>query len=379
MASANFGAANFNIPQPLQTGDEGSANTAAEPTTASSSAGSASAAHDTKVFGNLEGRDPDLLFAGEKIMINGKQVTVADGDTLSSLAAKHGTTVEKLIAENKMDASLLGKNGPNGAYFTPGGPQPAPGGSETPRPNALAPQGPDGTYTKEQVPALRAEVERLQKEGTLAPKKATDLMDLLKKIEDGDTLSASEATKLTGLMKDLKAAQANSTSAAGSTTGSANNGSPGTAGPGSPIDPSGAPTNSGASTPANQGSGQGDGLWSSLLARDPGMNADDGVLKSEDEIRYQIFGGEITPARAELLLARIDRERSNPNSVFSSDQLDHLAKIIAAAPAPKGDGGMGLSAVEKYAINMLGKQQNAVNNRIALNGDDQSTGSASLA
>jgi LysM repeat protein len=111
-------------------------------------AGSAtSGSHDTKVFGNLEGRDPDLLFAGEKIMINGKQVTVADGDTLSSLAAKHGTTVEKLISENKMDASLLGKNGPSGAYFTPGGPQPANGGSTTPPPNATTNTAPVSNTT----------------------------------------------------------------------------------------------------------------------------------------------------------------------------------------------------------------------------------------
>jgi LysM domain len=124
-------------PAPLPSNDVGgsSAQSSSTPPGQPSTGGS----RDTKVFGNLEGRDPDLLFAGEKIMINGKEVTVADGDTLSSLAAKHGTTVEKLISENKMDASLNGKNGPNGAWFTPGGPQPANGGSTTPPPNATAP------------------------------------------------------------------------------------------------------------------------------------------------------------------------------------------------------------------------------------------------
>jgi hypothetical protein len=120
---------------PAPTHDEGSPNTSGNPSNSPTSSNTGSA-NDTKVFGNLEGRDPDLLFAGEKIMINGREVTVADGDTLSSLAAKHGSTVEKLIAENKMDASLNGKNGPNGAYFTPGGPQPANGGSTTPPLNA---------------------------------------------------------------------------------------------------------------------------------------------------------------------------------------------------------------------------------------------------
>jgi hypothetical protein len=114
-------------------GGDDDTGSSASPTSPSQPAG---AGHDTKIFGNLEGRDPDLLFAGEKIMIGGKQVTVADGDTLSSLAAKHDIAVEKLISENKMGASLAGKNGPGGAYFTPGGPQPAPGGSQTQPPNS---------------------------------------------------------------------------------------------------------------------------------------------------------------------------------------------------------------------------------------------------
>jgi LysM repeat protein len=114
--------------------DTTTSDPAATTPTSPNTGGATGSGRDTKVFGNLEGRDPDLLFAGEKIMINGKEVTVAEGDTLSSLAAKHGTTVDALIKENKMDASLLGKNGPNGAYFTPGGPQPANGGSTTPPP-----------------------------------------------------------------------------------------------------------------------------------------------------------------------------------------------------------------------------------------------------
>jgi LysM repeat protein len=342
------------------TSEESQPSTGSGSTPPTTTGGPASSGHDTKVFGNLEGRDPDLLFAGEKIMINGKQVTVADGDTLSSLAAKHGTTVEKLIAENKMDASLLGQNGPNGAYFTPGGPQPAPGGVQNPPTNALAPAGANGTYTKEQVPALRAEVERLQKEGALAPDKATDLLGLLTKIENGDTLSASDATKLTSLMKDLKTAQANSTSAAGSTTGSANNGSPGTtgsgstnntspssAGPGSPPNQStGGPTGS---TPPNQSSGQNSGLWSSLLARDPQMTMDDPKLDKPFEKDTGLVGGLITASRVESLLGRIELERQNPNSIFSSEQLDRLVEIIKQSSA--GDGGQGLDPVEKYAFN----------------------------
>lgn len=164
----------------------------------------------TKVFGNLQGRDPDLLFAGEKITINGKQVTVADGQTLSSLAAQHGTTVEKLIGENKMDASLLGQNGPNGAYFTPGGPTPGPGDSVAPRPNQFAP-GPDGKYSKEQAAELTKLVQQLDKDGKLADNKATEVVGLLNKVTSG-TITDAETAQLTKLLKDVKAAQAGGTS-----------------------------------------------------------------------------------------------------------------------------------------------------------------------
>jgi LysM repeat protein len=137
---ANIGSMQAPPPDASQLGNQGSGQgeptSSGSPSSAGAGAPSGAAGHDIKIFGNLEGRDPDLLFAGEKIMINGKAVTVADGDTLSSLAAKYGTTVDKLISENKMDASLNGKNGPNGAWFTPGGPQPANGGSTTPPPNA---------------------------------------------------------------------------------------------------------------------------------------------------------------------------------------------------------------------------------------------------
>ena len=82
------------------------------------------------------------------------------------------------------------------------------------------------------------------------------------------------------------------------------------------------------------------------------MNADDSVLRTEGEKTSGLFGGAITEERSRLLLDRIDRERQNPNSVFTSAQLDRLAQIIA--DAPKGDMGMKLSAEEKYAINRLG-------------------------
>jgi hypothetical protein len=182
----------------------------------SSPTGGTTGSGGTKVFGNLQGRDPDLLFAGEKIMINGKEVTVADGQTLSSMAAQHGTTVEKLIAENKMDASLLGRNGPNGAYFTPGGPTPGPGDAVAPRPNQFAP-GPDGKYSKEQAAELAKVVQQLQKDGKLTESKATDILGLLNKVTSG-TITDAETAQLTKLLKDAKAAQDGGTSTPGTGT-----------------------------------------------------------------------------------------------------------------------------------------------------------------
>jgi murein DD-endopeptidase MepM/ murein hydrolase activator NlpD len=274
----------------------------------------------TRVFGNLQGRDPDLIYADEKIMINGKEVTVQSGDTLSSLAAKHGTTVDKLIAENKMDASLLGKNGPNGAYYTPGGLQPAPGGSKTPPVDALAPQGPNGTYTKEQVPALRAEVERLQKEGKLEPTKATELLGLLQKVENGETLSASDATKLTGLMKDLKAAQGNSTPAEESTGGT-------------PLNESTEPKGSGNVLSA---------------PRDPALEQRiNGKLNKPDEIKYRILGGELDSKRVAKLIEQLDVKK-NTGGLSEAEQSE-VRRILNEAPG-KGEG-MGLTAAEKYLVN----------------------------
>jgi hypothetical protein len=99
-------------------------------------AGSAGSSRDTKVFNNLNGRDPDLLFEGETVKLpNGQTVVVEAGETLSSIAAAHGTTVDQLIKANGMDGSLRGRNGPNGAWFTPGGPTPQPGGSVALPPN----------------------------------------------------------------------------------------------------------------------------------------------------------------------------------------------------------------------------------------------------
>jgi LysM repeat protein len=56
----------------------------------------------------LQGRDPDLIYVGEKIKLpNGNPYTVQVGDTLSGIARDHGVTLTKLIELNGFNAQLL--------------------------------------------------------------------------------------------------------------------------------------------------------------------------------------------------------------------------------------------------------------------------------
>jgi LysM domain len=96
----------------------------------------------TNVYNNLENRDPDLIHVGEtvKVEVNGKIINhvVKDGETLSSIAAKYGVTVNAVIATNHMKASLLGK-GKDGQYFSVGPMQPSPGTMQANPPTAVTP------------------------------------------------------------------------------------------------------------------------------------------------------------------------------------------------------------------------------------------------
>jgi hypothetical protein len=174
----------------------------------------------TRVWNDFKGRDPDLVYAGETATVDGKSYTFKAGDTLADAAKALGMDTKALAEKLGMDMSLWGQNGPNGAWFTDG-PVPTPGGTKAAAPDVLAPSGTDGTYTKEQVPAIRAEVERLQKESKLPQDTATKVLGLLQKLEKDGQLSASDAAELTGLLKDVKAAQGNGTAPGTDGTGSA--------------------------------------------------------------------------------------------------------------------------------------------------------------
>jgi hypothetical protein len=163
----------------------------------------AALAGGTHTFNNLAGRDPDLLYAGEtvKIEVNGKIINhvVKSGETLSSIAAANGVTVDALIKTNGMDAKLLGKNSA-GDYFISGGPQPAPGGHLNPPKEAVPP-----LPTSAELETLRSNVQQLDGRG-LKPGEAAEMLKLIDKaIEGKEKLTGAEIVKLGEYAKTVDA------------------------------------------------------------------------------------------------------------------------------------------------------------------------------
>ncbi len=107
----------------------------------------------TQTTSTLQGRDPDLIHAGEKIKLpDGSTYTVKDGDTLSGIAKAHGASLASLIKLNGFNEQLLDeyKDGklikahhvgdpmpttPGGAAAVPGTPQVSPTASTTTTPD----------------------------------------------------------------------------------------------------------------------------------------------------------------------------------------------------------------------------------------------------
>jgi hypothetical protein len=135
-----MGMADFTLPAPPpEIRPDPGTNTSEPSATAPSNSTSS-----TAPAGALQGRDPDLIFAGEKIMVNGKAYTVKDGDTLTSIAAANGTTVKALINENSMNEALLGPDA-QGQYFSTTSAQPPNGGATAQPPNATNNTAPSST------------------------------------------------------------------------------------------------------------------------------------------------------------------------------------------------------------------------------------------
>jgi murein DD-endopeptidase MepM/ murein hydrolase activator NlpD len=175
-----------------------------------SQAGSGNGRAGTAIPSKPEGRDPDYLIAGETILVNGKEYVVQQGDTLSSIAAKHGTTWQAIAKENKMDMSLAGQNGPNGAWFvTNGGPTMPPGSATTqpPTDDPYKAKGPNGEYTQAQAKPLLDKVDQLEKAGAISPERAAALKAMLNELGSGK-LSKEDQKELSSQMQALREVEA---------------------------------------------------------------------------------------------------------------------------------------------------------------------------
>ena len=198
----------------------GSGDRSGDPSPGNGNATGSSNGSGTRTWNNFNGRDPDLIYAGETIKLpDGTTHVVQAGETLSSIAAKYGVSVDQLIEKNGFDRALLGKD-PQGRYFDPGnGPQPSPGGSVAPPPDAsLFSPGADGKYTKDQATDLAKTVQDLKAKGKLDDAVADEVLGLLDKVVKG-TITADETAKLTKLLEQVKQAQGGSSTTAGSSAG----------------------------------------------------------------------------------------------------------------------------------------------------------------
>jgi hypothetical protein len=127
------------------------------------------------------GGDPDLIIAGQWIKLaDGSAYQVKQGDTLSSIARRTNTTVDKLIEVNGMNRGLL-----DGNPFT-NGPQ-TPPGSTVIKPTSTPASTPTSASTTPYVntAAARAELKELEGNGKIDPQVAAEAGQRLDRIDNG--------------------------------------------------------------------------------------------------------------------------------------------------------------------------------------------------
>jgi LysM repeat protein len=207
------------VPEPEQASPPES--TSPEPSAPSTPPGSAPASSQgaTRVFNNLEGRDPDYLMVGEtvRIEVNGQVKThvVKAGETLTSIGGDYGVSVQALIKTNKMDAKLLGTNSQGQYFSTSGGPQPSPGGIVQ-APSGASPTSPNQPATPTQPtaptaqPRPKTELETLLENidavaDQMTPEHANEMRALVKKAMGTEPLTQAEKEKLEEYEHDVKA------------------------------------------------------------------------------------------------------------------------------------------------------------------------------
>lgn len=170
-----------NLPAPMPRignggGDDSGDNNSVAPTGTNDGNGSTPA--------DANGGDPDLIITGQWIRLaDGSAYQVQQGDTLTSIARRTGTTVDKLIEVNGMNRGLLDGNPfTNGPQTPPGSTVVKPGAtSSTPTAGTVPTSGP----LEVDVNAARAELDRLMRDSKISEATYTQATQRLDRIDQG--------------------------------------------------------------------------------------------------------------------------------------------------------------------------------------------------
>jgi LysM repeat protein len=185
----------------------------------------------------MENRDPDFLRAGETVRIDANTThVVKPGETLSSIAAHYGVSVDSLIKVNGMDASKLGKDPATGLYFAAGAgggggggsvptasgtPNVAPTGNTNGTPDAGGDPPPDASDPRTDPPvttapaapsdtadvqiAVRWLMSHAESVG-YDTKEGEELQGLISRINSGETLGAEDLARYEELAGEARSA-----------------------------------------------------------------------------------------------------------------------------------------------------------------------------
>lgn len=164
----------------------------------------------TRTWNSFKGRDPDLVYAGETVTVDGKSYTFKAGDTLADAAKGLGMDTKALAEKLGMNMSLWGKNG-NDDYFA-AGPQPTPGDNQAGAPTnangrrfeAPAPAGPNGTYTMGQVATMGKDIQALVDAKKISSEEGKEAIALLnKQVSEPEKFTAQDKSRLDALLKEF--------------------------------------------------------------------------------------------------------------------------------------------------------------------------------
>jgi LysM repeat protein len=161
---------------------------------------------DTQAPAATQGRDPDLIYAGETIKLaDGSTYTVKSGDTLSSIARATGASVDDLIAANGMNGALT-----DGNPYTSGAPQVAPGTTTvdkatppTAEPVTQAPTEQRAAIDTVSTDDARKTVALLVSQKDLIAEDAQAVLDALDRVDSGNSTAQDEELIRNALRVDV--------------------------------------------------------------------------------------------------------------------------------------------------------------------------------